>query len=144
MESSFIGFFYGIAGILIGGIATHFLSKDIARRNKFNNDCSNFHNSFTPTLSFIYLARQHGDRDRPDVDVHIKAALLAHGAAIEMFRPFVPECDRSDYQQAWENYRKAVTMDQYALATEAKIKDVRSDELLEQNIHNILQFAKYK
>lgn len=123
---------------------THKNAIAIMRRQEFNIAAAKLRAAFAPTLAMIYLARQHGDLDRPDVDTHIKAALLAHGAAIEMFRPFVSAGNSTEYQKAWEDYRKAVAMDQYALAAEAKIKDIQSTELLEQKIHNILQLAKCK
>jgi hypothetical protein len=99
--------------------------------------------AFAPTLAFIFIARTHNAQNWPDIDAHIKNALLAHGAAIEKFRPFVADSDKSTpYQKAWEDYHNIAAMDKYSLAAEARINNTQPDELLEQKIHSILSFAK--
>jgi hypothetical protein len=100
--------------------------------------------AFAPTISFIYIVKNHGTHDKPDIDAHIKSTLLGHGAAIEEFRPFISGGKMSDYQKAWEEYRKSAAIDQYALAAEARINGISSEEYLETKIQKILQYAEFK
>ena len=51
MSNTFIGFLYAIAGMLIGGLATHFLGKDVYRRNEFNQAAKEFINVFQNELT---------------------------------------------------------------------------------------------
>ena len=143
----------GVVGVLfgawIGGVISQKASKEAVESSNQNainvmrsqeqiQRVASFRAAFAPTLSFLYITQEHGTHDKPDIDTHIKEALLSHGAAIEMFRPFVPKHYRREYQQAWENYRKAVAMDQYDLSAEAIIEGVSSEEFLKIKIHSIL------
>ena len=143
-ELSLIAGGFTIIGALITIGGAHRLSIHLESIRRKHEAAAQLRAAFAPTLSFLYIARRHGNHDKPDIDIHIKTALLSHGAAVEMFRPFVSECNGNNYQQAWEEYRENVTKDQYSIAVEPRIEKIAVEEFLEIKIHNILQYAENK
>ena len=133
---------FTIIGALIGALAAYWLTTYLEKNKEHRAACATLRAAFAPTLALIYIARNHGTHNRPDIDTHIKSALLDHGAAIEDFRPFIAGSDSTAYQKAWEDYRKISAMDSYSIAAEAKILNLQLDELLEHKILDILRFAK--
>lgn len=133
---------FTIVGALIGAIAAYWLAIHLEKNKEYRAACAAFRAAFTPTLAFIYIAKNYGDHDRPDIDTHIKSALLDHGSAIEKFRPFIPDSDCAAYHNAWEDYRKISAIDSYAAAAEARIQNFQLPEFFEHKIQNILRFAK--
>jgi len=63
----FFSFLYAVAGMLIGGLATHFLSKDIARRNGFNKAVDEFKSAFIPELRYLDYRYSPNRVDMPGV-----------------------------------------------------------------------------
>ena len=141
-----------LAGALLGAFVTyrlalnlmqrqHALDRAIADREARRKACASIRAAFAPTLAFVYIARHHGTHDRPNVDATVKNALLLHGAAIEEFRPFVNSRDGAAYQEAWEKYRKASVDCAFARWGEEKDWKFQDGEILEKNIHAVLEFA---
>lgn len=123
---------------------------DLMRRQELNRAVAKFRAAFAPTLAIIYLARHHGTHDRPDDDKFIKDHLLLHATAVEEFRIFVPTNNMGEYQQAWEEYRKAArddiymrTAEEWATAAEESC-DVPYGKIIEDKIHKVLRFAEQK
>ena len=143
-ELSIIAGSFTVVGALITIGGAHRLAIHLESIKRQQAAIANFRAAFSPTLSFLYIASQHGSHDKPDIDIHIKDALLAHGAAVEIFRPFVSKHDRGKYQKAWEEYRKEVAKDQYSVAVEPRIEKITVEEFLERKIHKILQYAEIK
>lgn len=146
----FIGFLYGVCASIIGGFTAHFLGKDREKRTEFNRAAAKLRAAFAPTLAMIYLARHHGTHDRPDDDKFIKDNLLFHASAVEEFRPFIPSGKIGEYQQAWEEYRRAAREDIYMRAAEERIikeeenRDIAHGGIIEEKIHTVLEFAEIK
>jgi len=120
----------------------HQLSTELADREARRLAASRFRAAFAPTQAFIYIAQKHGTQDRPDVDVHVKGALLAQGAAVEEFRPFVKPEDRAGYQQAWEQYRAAVASDIWSRAGKEWGAALEQDQLLEERVKAMVRYAE--
>jgi len=139
-----------ILGALVGAWITYRFSLGLIFKQNSINAAAKFRSFFAPTLAMIYLARHHGTHDRPDDDKFIKDNLILHAAAVEEFRPFVPAGKRSEYQQAWEEYRQAAREDIYMRAAaewataEKENREIAYGEIIEQRIHNILEFAEIK
>jgi hypothetical protein len=158
MTDTIIGAFIGIGGAVIGatiaGPVNYFFSKILIKQSsrnmlesvrliEFNKSVAAFRAAFAPALSFIYLAKKHGStHDAPDVDKFLKDYLLSQAAAIEQFRPFVAESDRTAYQEAWEKYRYEVW--NYEFVSNALNPEVDEFKVYEDMIHEILKFAKHK
>lgn len=142
-----------ILGALVGAFITyrfalhlvtrqHELSKELADHEARRLAAARFRAAFAPTQAFVYVAQKHGTHDRPDVDAHVKGALLAQGAAVEEFRPFVGPEHRAGYQQAWEEYRAAVASDIWSRAGEEWGSNLAPDELLEQRVAAMVRYAE--
>lgn len=147
----------GIIGILLGAWGGAAISRnasiratesanrnaiEIMRRQELSIATAKLRSAFAPAIAFIYIAKRHGSNDRPDVDAYIKNAILAHGSAVEEFRPFVPSAKSSAYQEAWEKYREVATKDQYDFAADARFENTTTGELIEKCIQNILNFLE--
>ena len=139
-----------IVGALIGAWITYRFSLGLVTKQNAIEAAAKFRAAFAPTLAMVYLARHHGTHNRPDDDKFIKDNLLLHASAIEEFRIFVPKSKRSEYQVAWEEYRKAVREDIYVrtgeewATSEEENRDVQHGEIIETKIHKILQYAELK
>lgn len=147
----FIAFIFGTS---IGGILGYLLKTQIdhrlaisrifetARVTEVNKAVALFKAAFAPSLAFIYLAKKHGStHEVPDVDAFLKDTLLELAAAIEMFRPFVPENRGAAYQEAWEKYRYEVW--NYGFDSTTFRTDIEDPwKVFEDLIQDILQFAK--
>jgi hypothetical protein len=97
MENTFVGFLYAVAGILIGGLATHFLSKDITRRNNFNQAAREFIAAFQDELTKLRL------EPTSTYDI-IKPALIKHGIAYSVFRRYLDGSELEQFISAWRIY----------------------------------------
>lgn len=133
---------FTIVGALIGAVIAYWLSTQLERRKEHRTACAKLRSAFAPALAIIYIARHHGTHDKPPVDATIKNTLLLHAAAVEEFRPFVPASNRGAYQEAWEKYRQTAAQCPFSTAGEEWGLNMKEGELLERNIHAILQFAK--
>jgi len=104
MEGSFFGFLYGVAGMLIGGLATHFLGKDIFRRNEFNKAADEFKAAFIPELRYLDYRYSPDRRDMPGIYKTLSLAFDEHEIAIIKFRPRLKCQQRIDFDKAWDDY----------------------------------------
>ena len=134
----------------IGALFSYWPARWLMDKQNFAIAASKLRSAFAPTLAMIYLARHHGNHDRPDDDKFIKDNLLLHASAVEEFRPFVPTGKMGEYQQAREEYRQAArediymrAADEWATAAEEN-RDIAYGEIIEQKIHNILKHAELK
>lgn len=133
---------FTVLGALVGGLIAYWLAIQFEAIKSAGAAKARFRASFAPTLAFIYIARHHGIHDRPDIDAHVKQALLSHGAAVEVFRRFVPSDSRKRYQQTWEAYRKSAAMGHEDRKHKEWETDIDAYEvLLETRIHELLTFA---
>jgi hypothetical protein len=98
-----------LLGVVVGGAIGFFSARTISNRNAKAGAAARLRAAFAQGLAQIELDRLHGStHDQPDVKAFFKAALLAHAAAIEEFRPFVSGAKRQSYQQAWDRYVRSV------------------------------------
>lgn len=139
-----------ILGALVGAWITYRFSLGLVTKQNTINAAAKLRAAFAPTLAIIYLARHHGTHDRPDDDKFIKDNLLLHAVAVEEFRIFVSADNMGEYQQAWEEYRKAArddiyrrTAEEWATAAEES-RDVPYGKIIEDKIHKVLQFTEQK
>lgn len=118
------------------------LAKDLADREARRLASARFRAAFASTQAFVYIAQKHDTHDRPDVDAHVKSALLQQGAAVEEFRPYVRAEDRTGYQQAWEEYRAAAASDIWSRAGEEWGSQLEQDQLLESRVAAVVRYAE--
>ena len=150
IKTALIGIIAALVGAWAGAAISRKSAIDLMQRQEFNKAAAKLRASFAPALAMIYLARHHGTHDRPDDDKFIKDNLLIHASAVEEFRPFVTESKRSEYQQAWENYRKAARDDIYTrtgeewAASEEENREVPHGEFIEKKIHSVTEYAELK
>lgn len=142
-----------LLGALVGALVTYWFAVKLVQRQHANDlslsriearriACAGLRAAFAPTLAFIYIARHHGTHDRPDIDAHMKTALLLHGSAVEVFRPFVAGKDQAGYQDTWEKYRKLAAMGHEDRISEEWGENIDGHEILfEKSIHLLLAFA---
>jgi hypothetical protein len=132
-----------LIGALVGAWITYRFSLGLIAKQNSMQAAADLRAAFAPTLAFVFIAKRHiGTHDRPDFNAHLRNAVLSHGSAIEMFRPFVSKSDRSAYQKAWEEYQQEATKDIYDAAVEPRIEGVTVEEFIENKIHNILKHAE--
>jgi len=149
-----------LVGSVFGGVITYFFkalyenylalsrSIEVIRITETNKGAAEIRSAFAPALATIYLAKKHrhypGDEVPPfDVDKFLKEALLGQAAAIEVFRPYIPESKRTAYQAAWEKYRYEVW--NYGFEATTFRTDIDDPwKVFEDLIHDILQFAEVK
>jgi hypothetical protein len=134
----------GVLGYFIRIFIDHRLAigrlKENIRITETNKASSALRAAFAPALAFIYLAKKHGStHEVPDVDKFLKGALLSQAAEIEIFRPFVPKSDRTEYQEEWEKYRYEVW--NYGFDANSMNDEVNPHNVYREKIHNILNYA---
>ena len=139
-DIALIGGGFTIVGALLGALVGYWLARLLAERNALISARAKFRAAFAPAIATIYLARHHGDHDRPIVGDLLKEQLLGHASAVEEFRPFVS--DRAAYQKAWEEYRSTVRQDNHAIDTEEWGTNAELWSSLESKIHAVLRFAE--
>jgi len=136
---------FSTATLFIGFLVGNHFSIYRDRRQEFNRAVAGFHAAFAPALAQIDLSKRHGRSDvspAPDVEKFRSASLLEQATAIETFRVFVPESQKTKYQEAWENYRSEVA---FGFVTNSLREDIDDPHAMYDNlIHNILAFAKSK
>lgn len=138
----------GILGYFSRLFIEHRLEIDRIKKSiqitEFSKAAANFRAAFAPALSFIYLAKKHGStHEVPNVDKFLRDSILPQAAVIEVFRIFVPEGNRTAYQEAWEKYRYEVW--NYGFDANSLRQDIDDPYVIYENlIHSILQFAKDK
>jgi hypothetical protein len=131
-----------LGGVLAGGIIGFYSARTIAYRNAHAVAVAKLRAAFSPALSMIYVARHHGTHDKPPVDESIKNWLLDHGAAVEEFRPFVPDSKRIAYQAAWEKYRQKAAQCPFVTTGEEWDWAASEGEIIESNINAILSYTE--
>lgn len=145
----------GISGTVIGGILgylirvfiEHRLAIDRIKENikitEFNKAAASIRAAFAPSLSILYLAKKHGStHEAPNLDKHLKDAMLEQSSAIEIFRPYVEKHDRDSFQKAWEDYRYEVW--NYGFDANAMNDEIDEYEVYEKKIQTILKYAEIK
>lgn len=143
------GIFGGIVVYFLRALYEHYLalsrSIEVIRIQESNKGAAEIRSAFAPALATLYLAKKHGNYPADEVppfnvDSFLKEALLGQAAAIEVFRPHVPEGKRGAYQKAWEKYRYEVW--NYGFQAEEFRTDIDDPwKLFEDLIHGILRFA---
>lgn len=139
-DIAIIGGGFTVVGALIGAVVAYWLTSKLEVFKERRAACANFRSAFAPAIAQIYLARHHGTHDTPVVGNILKASLVSHASAVEEFRPFVS--DSIAYQEAWEQYRKAVRQDNNDIDTAEWGTDDPLWSTVEAKIHAILEFAK--
>lgn len=134
LEIAYIAGGFAILGALVGGIATHFLSKDLMRRNEFNQAAKEFIFAFQEELTKLKL-------ECPSVPIYdiIYHARIKHGRAYAIFSRHLKGYRLKQFRQAWKEY--------YVLTPTHPSKDDDKDEdiiLLVEKIENLFEFAKHK
>lgn len=139
----------GVLGYLLRAVIDHRLARSrtieamqIADLNKAALD---FHAAFAPAVAQINLAKKHSRFDvSPALDLEkvLGDSLIEQATVIEKFRDFVPESQKTKYQEAWENYRIEVA---FGFDTTRMREDIDDPyAMYEYLIHDILAFAKKK
>ena len=141
-DIALIGGGFTVLGALVGGLVAYWLTAQLETWKLDNVARAAFRAAFAPTLAFIYIARHHGTHDRPDINAHIKDALLSHGAAVEVFRRFVGAKRQAAYQDTWENYREFAAMRHADRVAEEWGASIDGYEVfLEARLHALLAYA---
>lgn len=140
MQAETITAIIGIIGIIAtvwgGSIYAH-------RITAFHNAALKFREVFTPTLSQLSFSRNYkSTHEAPDIDGQIRAAIPIQTQAVEDFRFFVAKRKRGEYQQAWEEYKKAAEGGIWVAKFPGSPNEKDPYGFIESKIHAILQFAK--
>lgn len=147
-DIALIGGGFAVVGALIGALSAYWLATELARVKEYRAACVRLRAAFAPALAMIYLARHHGNHDRPNDHGFIQTELLRHAAAVEEFRVFVPDSKRSAYQETWESYRKDAHQDGYSRIGDEwgraadTGREVPHGEIIEEKIHALLRFTE--
>lgn len=139
-DIALIGGGFTVVGALIGAVVAYWLTAKLEVFKERRAACASLRAAFAPAIAQIYLARHHGTHDTPIVGKILKDLLVSHAAAVEEFRPFVS--DGTAYQDAWEEYRKAVRQDNYDIDTAEWGTDAHLWSTVEAKIHAVIAFAK--
>lgn len=135
-DLALIGGGFTIAGAFIAALVAYWLTIKVEESRERRAAGAKLRSAFAPALATIYLGRHHGTHDRPVVGNILKESLLAHGSAVEEFRPFA--ANLGPYQQSWEDYRSTVREDNFDIDTLEWHTDLELWETLELKIHAIL------
>lgn len=130
-----------LVGAVLGSFLAFRFAISLAERREASIAKAAYRAAFAPSLAFIYIAQKHGNHDRPNIDAHIKDALLAHGAAVEIFRVYVPKRQIRDYQNAWEDYRLLAAEDPFPRTGEEEESGIQIGDSIKLKIHALLRFA---
>ena len=135
MDSSFSGFLYAVAGILIGGLATHFLSIDISGRNDFKQASKEFIAAFQNELTRLKL------ESTTTYDI-INPARIKHSDACFMFRRYLKGCELERFKLAWHKYYVSTPPCPADDEEDQKYADERTAII--ERIEELLNFANIK
>ena len=130
---------FTLAGAFIAALVAYWLTVKVEESKERRAACAKLRSAFAPALASIYLGRHHGDHDRPAVGNTLKDFLLAHGSAVEEFRPFAKNGET--YQQSWEEYRKTVRQDNFNIDALEWGTNLELWESLELKIQAVLAHA---
>ncbi|MBU4317348.1 MAG: hypothetical protein KKF30_08740 [Proteobacteria bacterium] len=100
----FLAFLYAVVGMLIGGLATHFLGKDIARRNEFKVASDKLKDAFLDDLIKFKRAGIIEIEGTKIYDVIIKV-YGKHCAAVERFAYNLKGKQLISFYSAWHEYQ---------------------------------------
>ena len=104
MDETFIGFLYGVCGTLVGGLAAHFLSKDLNKRTEFNQAAKDFVNTFHQELSGVY---PYPINWPSNIDPFLRSKFNILNAAAGSFRHCLTEKKRSEFDKTWFRFYNA-------------------------------------
>lgn len=138
---------FTIIGALISSVVTYWLIIQLDESKERRAAGARLRAAFAPALGIIDLARHQATaseipHDVPVVGDIIKKFLPDHAAAIEVFRPFIGDNDRTEYQEAWKQYRKTVRQPNSAIDSEHWATNAPMWSDIENKINAILVFAK--
>ena len=134
MSPDIIAFIAGAFTALLGSLTTHFLSKDIYRRNNFNQAAKDFIAAFQEELVRLKIE----STSTHDI---IKPALIKQMAAYYTFRGYLGGCKRKRITRAWQIYYVS-TPPCPDNETDQKYADERTAII--ERIEELLDFAKFK
>ena len=129
---------FTVVGALIGAVIAYLLAIQLERRKERQIAIARLRAAFAPAMATIYLARHHGEHDRPQVGNVLKSQLLNHASAVEEFRHFARS---PSYQAAWERYRSSVRESNFVIDALEWESDSALWSTLEQCIQAVLAAA---
>ncbi len=134
LEIAYIAGGFSILGGLVGSITNHFLSKDIYRRNDFNQAAKEFVAAFQDELAMFRL------ESTTTYDI-IKPARIKHAAAYSTFRRYLKGQELENFISAWRIYYVS-TPPCSDNKEDQKYQDERTAII--ERIEALLDFAKFK
>jgi hypothetical protein len=145
---TFFTFLYTIAGMLIGGLATHFLSKDIAKRNEFNKAADDFKIAFIPELRYLDYRYSPNRSDAPEIYKTLSLAFDEHETAIMKFRQCLCSKQQVGFDKAWGDYcnRKDESKPHFMVYAEPQgvTEKIKARKFYLEKINALLKFADPK
>ena len=135
LEIAYIAGGFGILGSLIGSITTHFLGKDLARRNNFNKSAQEFIFAFQNAL--VRLKSE----STPTYDI-IKPTITKHLEACSLFRSHLKGRELGRFKLAQHKYYFTTPICPNSDKTEQEREDERTAII--EKIEALLDFAKFK
>lgn len=154
MDSTIIAALIAVVGALAGAWAGAAISRNasaratesanknainIMREEEHNRAAAKLRAAFAPAQARISLIDP--DRGHPVCNI-LRELIPSHAAAIEEFRPFVPESDRIKYQEAWEDYYETILQGAPYATGKAWEREKTIVSLFEEKIHTVLAFAE--
>jgi hypothetical protein len=135
LEITYIAGGFSILGVFVGSLTTHFLSKDISRRNDFNQAARDFISAFQNELAMLRF------ESSTTYDV-IKPARIKHAAAYYTFRRYLKGSELENFISAWRIYYVSTPPCKSEKETDQKYNDERTAII--ERIEALFKFAKFK
>ena len=95
-----------LVGVAVGGVVGFFSARLVSDRNARSAAAAKFRAAFAPAIAIFAAAEmQHRSQaDRVNISQVLKESFVAHAAAIEEFRSYVPQARRAAFEAAWASY----------------------------------------
>ncbi len=139
---------FGIVGSLVGSITTHFLSKDITRRNEFNKAAAEFKSAFIPELRYLDYRYSPDRMNAPGIYKILSLAFDRHEIAVIKFRPYLNCRQCIDFNKAWEDYcdKKEDSKPHFIVYAEPEgvIDRIKAQKFYLEKLNNLLKFTDSK
>ena len=135
LEIAYIAGGFGILGSLIGSIATHFLGKDISRRNNFNKAADDFFAAFKNEL--VRLKSE----STSTYDI-INPAITKHLEACSVFRRYLQGRKLGNFKLSQHKYYFTTPISPNNNHTEQEYEEERTAVI--ERIEELLDFANIK
>jgi hypothetical protein len=126
---------FTICGAVVGGLIGFLTTRQITKIKARIDAAARLRAVFAPAIAKYSLIKE------TEIETMLKSELPAQAAAIEEFRPFVPNQEQERYQKAWEDYHRPQSANGSVYFLDYVMGNSRR-QLFQERIHAILKFAE--